>query len=54
VPAGETYCCGGCALVSRLIREEGLETFYQLRDGVTAPADGALRPAGEAELGWLE
>ena len=51
VAAGETYCCGGCAFVSRLIRDEGLEAYYSIKDGVTAPADGALQPA--ADYGWL-
>lgn len=48
---GERYCCGGCAFVSRLIREEGLGAYYDLKDAVTAPADGALGPAGD--MGWL-
>ncbi len=51
VAAGETFCCGGCALVSRLIRDEGLDAYYDLKDPVTPPADGALRPAGD--FGWL-
>ena len=37
---GEEFCCGGCAFVSRLIRDEGLENFYALKDKVIPPADG--------------
>jgi Cu2+-exporting ATPase len=51
VAAGETYCCGGCAFVSRLIRDEGLDDYYKIKDAVTSPADGALGAA--AEYGWL-
>ncbi len=49
--AGEEYCCAGCAFVARLIRDEGLENFYALKDKVTPPADGALEPA--RDFGWL-
>ena len=51
VAPGEVFCCGGCAFVSRLIRDEGLESYYQIKDAVTAPADGALRPAQDYD--WL-
>ncbi len=51
VSAGETYCCGGCAFVSRLIRDEGLDDYYKIKDAVTSPADGALGAA--ADYGWL-
>jgi Cu2+-exporting ATPase len=51
VSAGETYCCGGCAFVSRLIRDEGLDDYYKIKDAVTSPADGALGAAGD--YGWL-
>ncbi|MCU0791659.1 MAG: heavy metal translocating P-type ATPase metal-binding domain-containing protein, partial [Opitutaceae bacterium] len=47
----ERFCCGGCAFVARLIREEGLDAYYKIKDTVTAPADSALRPAGD--FGWL-
>lgn len=50
-PEGEEFCCGGCAFVSRLIRDEGLESFYALKDKVTQPADGALEPS--RDFGWL-
>jgi Cu2+-exporting ATPase len=51
VSAGETFCCGGCAFVSRLIRDEGLDDYYKIKDAVTSPADGALAAAGD--FGWL-
>jgi Cu2+-exporting ATPase len=51
VAAGEAYCCGGCALVSRLIRDEGLDAYYDIKDPVTPPAAGALRPVGD--FTWL-
>ncbi|MDP4879119.1 MAG: heavy metal translocating P-type ATPase metal-binding domain-containing protein, partial [Opitutales bacterium] len=31
------FCCGGCEQVYRLIRDEGLEGFYSLRDRVGEP-----------------
>lgn len=49
--AGEEYCCAGCAFVARLIRDEGLENFYALKDKMTPPADGALEPT--RDFGWL-
>ncbi len=50
--AGEEFCCGGCAFVSRLIRDEGLETFYALKDKVIPPAEGALETV--RDFAWLE
>lgn len=52
VPVGVAYCCGGCAFVSRLIRDEGLGDFYQIKDKVTSPADGVLLPSGD--FAWLQ
>ena len=49
--AGEEFCCGGCAFVNRLIRDEGLERFYAFKDTVTPPADGALEPV--RDFSWL-
>ncbi len=51
VAAGETFCCGGCAFVSRLIRDEGLDDYYKIKDSVTPPADGAL--GATADYSWL-
>lgn len=51
VAEGEAYCCAGCAFVSRLIRDEGLDDYYKIKDAVTSPADGVLRIEGD--FGWL-
>ncbi|WP_232766998.1 heavy metal translocating P-type ATPase [Geminisphaera colitermitum] len=51
VAPGERFCCAGCAFVYRLIREEGLDAFYQIKDGVTPPADAVLQPA--RDFAWL-
>ncbi len=50
-PTGQTYCCGGCAFVAGLIREQGLNAFYDLKDTVIAPADRVLEPA--RDFSWL-
>jgi P-type Cu2+ transporter len=47
----EEFCCAGCAYVYRIIHEEGLEAYYQIKDKVTSPADAALLPARDYE--WL-
>ncbi len=49
-PAGD-YCCSGCAYVARLIRDEGLDDSYKIRDEVTNPADVALQPS--RDFAWL-
>ena len=50
---GENFCCPGCEFVHALIREEGLERFYDLQDGaVGQPVRD--RPFRSAELEWLE
>ncbi|MBC8009720.1 MAG: heavy metal translocating P-type ATPase metal-binding domain-containing protein, partial [Burkholderiales bacterium] len=51
VTEGETYCCGGCAFVSGLIRDEGLDAYYNLKDPVIASAQAALEPS--RDFGWL-
>ena len=34
----EAFCCEGCLAVSRIIRSEGLDRFYQQIDGpITTP-----------------
>ncbi len=50
-PAGDEFCCAGCAYVYRLIHDEGLADYYKFRDDVTAPADAALQP--ERDFAWL-
>lgn len=49
-PHGE-FCCPGCAYVYRMIHEAGLESYYKIKDEVTAPADAALLPV--RDYGWL-
>ena len=50
---GENFCCKGCEFVHALIREEGLERFYDLQDGVVGQPvrDRPFRPA---DLAWLD
>jgi Cu2+-exporting ATPase len=53
VPArrdGSSYCCDGCERVSALIRESGLDRYYDLRTGAAAPPS-SLRTDG---LAWLD
>jgi Cu2+-exporting ATPase len=46
------FCCAGCAYVFRLVQEQGLGAYYQVKDDVTAPADAAVfQPR---DLSWLE
>jgi Cu2+-exporting ATPase len=44
------FCCTGCRAVSELLASNGLERYYQLKQGPTAPPP-RLRPDGFA---WLE
>lgn len=48
----EAFCCAGCAYVHRLVHEEGLGAYYQIKDRVTAPAEAALLPARDFQ--WLQ
>ncbi|GAB5558920.1 MAG: heavy metal translocating P-type ATPase metal-binding domain-containing protein [Synoicihabitans sp.] len=50
--AQEEFCCAGCAYVYRLIHEEGLDAFYDIKAGTTAPVDVAL--SSDRDFGWLE
>lgn len=46
------FCCSGCAYVHRLVSEEGLDSFYKLKDEHTAPADPSVfQPRDYA---WLD
>ncbi len=45
------FCCSGCAFVHRLIHDEGFETYYDLRDKVTNPAEFAV--TAPRDHGWL-
>lgn len=46
------YCCEGCGAVAALLRNEGLERYYDLRGGDSvAPARSAEAPK---DLAWIE
>ncbi|MDP4643609.1 MAG: heavy metal translocating P-type ATPase metal-binding domain-containing protein [Opitutales bacterium] len=45
------FCCGGCEQVYRLIRDEGLEGFYSLRDRVGEPPVLDAADAGSSK--WV-
>lgn len=46
------YCCRGCEYVAKLIKSEGLDDYYQLRDKVIEPVSpAALR---SVDYSWLE
>lgn len=45
------FCCAGCAYVYQLIHQEGLNDFYQIKDGITVPADAALEQTRDHS--WL-
>ena len=32
------FCCNGCSYVHRLLHEEGLDGYYNVKDAVTSPA----------------
>ncbi|MBL8684566.1 MAG: heavy metal translocating P-type ATPase metal-binding domain-containing protein [Myxococcales bacterium] len=51
-PALAPYCCEGCGAVAALLRNEGLERYYDLRGGsAIAPARSAEAPR---DLAWIE
>jgi P-type Cu2+ transporter len=50
-PSVGEFCCTGCAYVFRLVHEEGLESYYKIKDSVIPPADVALSPA--RDFNWL-
>ncbi len=45
------FCCTGCSFVYRLIRDRGLEKYYDLRDAVIPPVKPDLLEA--RDYGWL-
>ncbi|MEO6875296.1 MAG: heavy metal translocating P-type ATPase metal-binding domain-containing protein [Opitutaceae bacterium] len=49
--AASGFCCAGCAYVFRLVHEHGLESYYRLKDAVTAPADAAVFQS--RDFSWL-
>ncbi len=36
------FCCAGCAYVYRLVHEQGLDAYYNIKDQVTAPVDSTV------------
>lgn len=36
------FCCAGCAYVHRLVHEHGLDSYYHIKDEVTAPVDATV------------
>lgn len=50
--AERAYCCAGCAAVATLLRQNGLERYYDLRAGAEAPV--ALTAQGRRDLAWVE
>jgi Cu2+-exporting ATPase len=45
------FCCAGCAYVFRLIHDAGFDTYYQIKDAVTPPAD--IAAATPRDHSWL-
>ena len=45
------FCCAGCNYVHRLVHEQGLAAYYQIKDNLTAPADAAVFEA--RDYTWL-
>lgn len=51
--AGEAFCCGGCAFVHHLIREEGFGQYYTLKGGrITAPVKSVALQ--KRDYTWLQ
>ena len=45
------FCCAGCSYVFRLVHEQGLDSYYKIRDAVIAPASpGIFQPR---DFTWL-
>lgn len=48
----QRFCCRGCRYVYQLIRESGLENFYQLKDKKTNPKNEVF--SRQKDLDWLD
>ncbi len=49
----ETFCCKGCEFVYQLIHDEGLDQFYQLKQGISStPVNN--QPFAPQDYAWLE
>ncbi|MDQ8203618.1 HAD-IC family P-type ATPase [Pelagicoccus sp. SDUM812003] len=51
VDPGETFCCAGCEYVYRIIKDESLDRFYELRGEVSQPVGASV--FGNADYNWL-
>lgn len=49
--AGEKYCCSGCEFVHALIEKNGLQQFYELREGAVPPVGTTVFARREFE--WI-
>lgn len=45
------FCCAGCSYVYRLVHEHGLDSYYEIKDAITAPADASVFHA--RDFSWL-
>lgn len=52
VVSGEQFCCSGCEYVYRLIQDESLDRFYDLRGAVSRPVGATVFRS--ADFNWLE
>ncbi|HUG10861.1 MAG TPA: heavy metal translocating P-type ATPase metal-binding domain-containing protein [Opitutaceae bacterium] len=46
------FCCNGCSYVYRLVHDQGLEGYYNVKDPITSPADPAV--FHPRDTSWLE
>jgi Cu2+-exporting ATPase len=46
------FCCAGCTYVYRLIHDEGLDSYYRIKDEITAPVDGGV--FASEDFGWID
>jgi Cu2+-exporting ATPase len=46
------FCCNGCSYVHRLVHEQGLAGYYNVKDPITSPADPAVFHI--RDTAWIE
>ena len=51
-PKQHDFCCSGCQFVYALIHEQGLDTFYKIKDATVAPVSPHVFQASNST--WLE
>lgn len=49
--SGDEYCCKGCEYVYNLIHQQGLDRFYELRQGASAPIGSTV--FNPRDYSWL-